>query len=472
MEVTLCEGRLCDGIVKSTGKKCEKKACYQDHNEYRCGTHSNKDNRIMLVKIKTASHTNVIKKYTLQIFLERAKNIHGDKFDYSQLTKQDIKNANSKIKIICKICDYNWMPSITVHINHKRGCPCCGGVAPWTLDRFLEKALLIHNNHFDYSCITEECIKNSRSTIKLICNACKYICFPSIDSHINGKTGCPDCGGVAIWNLSRFLIKANEIHGNTFDYSMITKENIIGTSSVIKIACNMCKYTWQTSINSHIYSKSGCPECSGKVEWTLVRFIFRAEHIHGNKFNYSKITDEDINGANGEIDIICNACTNAWSTTISSHINKKSGCPFCVYKTEQKLFDILILKYELIKRQFCADWCKRKRYLPFDFILGNEKIIIELDGDQHFMQISNWQSPEIAQEKDIYKMKCANENGYSVIRILQKDVFKDKYDWLADLIYAIEKIKIERIPQNIFLCKNNEYNNFGSLRDPSNFIAL
>ena len=57
-------------------------------------------------------------------------------------------------------------------------------------------------------------------------------------------------------------------------------------------------------------------------------------------------------------------------------------------------------------------------------------------------------------------MSCANENGFSVIRILQKDVYKDKYDWLNELICHIEKITNENKVQNIYMCKNNEYKDF------------
>jgi hypothetical protein len=32
--------------------------------------------------------------------------------------------------------------------------------------------------------------------------------------------------------------------------------------------------------------------------------------------------------------------------------------------------------------------CKNKTYLPFDFVLEENKIIIELDGIQHFEQIT------------------------------------------------------------------------------------
>jgi len=57
-------------------------------------------------------------------------------------------------------------------------------------------------------------------------------------------------------------------------------------------------------------------------------------------------------------------------------------------------------------------------------------------------------------------MKCANENGFSVIRILQEDIFKDKYDWVKELCDNIKKISNENRVQNIYMCKNNEYKNF------------
>ena len=105
------------------------------------------------------------------------------------------------------------------------------------------------------------------------------------------------------------------------------------------------------------------------------------------------------------------------------------------------------------------EWCKNKSYLPFDFCLEEHKIIIELDGEQHFRQVSNWDSPEKTQQNDKYKTTCANINWFSVIRILQDDVFNDKYDWVNQLVLNIEKIILEDKVQNIYMCKNNDYDN-------------
>jgi len=146
-----------------------------------------------------------------------------------------------------------------------------------------------------------------------------------------------------------------------------------------------------------------------------------------------------------------------------SNISHNKWCPICVNKTEKKLYEQLLKIYPNLISQFRADWCKNPittRFLPFDFVLEKQKVIIELDGPQHFVQISNWKTPEEQFDNDQYKEKCANENGYSVIRIIQEDVWNDTYNWLNELNQHICKITSEITIQNIYMCKNNEYNDF------------
>ncbi len=147
-------------------------------------------------------------------------------------------------------------------------------------------------------------------------------------------------------------------------------------------------------------------------------------------------------------------------TTALYNVVNNCWCPYCVNKTEQKLYTHLQPIYTNLQQQYKVDWCKNITYLPFDFILEEQKIIIELDGLQHFEQVSNWVSPYKVQERDKYKMKQANDNGYSVIRILQEDVFYDTYQWLEELKTNIEKLVSENKVQNIFMCKDNEYSIF------------
>jgi very-short-patch-repair endonuclease len=127
-------------------------------------------------------------------------------------------------------------------------------------------------------------------------------------------------------------------------------------------------------------------------------------------------------------------------------------------QTEQKLYENLSPLYPNLKQQYKVDWCKNIKYLPFDFVLEEQTIIIELDGPQHFRKINDkWRTPEEEQTNDKYKIKCANDNGFSVIRVLQEDVFYDTYDWLNELDISVKKLIKEKCTQNIYLCKNNEY---------------
>ncbi len=140
--------------------------------------------------------------------------------------------------------------------------------------------------------------------------------------------------------------------------------------------------------------------------------------------------------------------------SIMANIKKGQWCPSCKNKTEQKLFDLVKKDYPHLKNQLRVDWCKNEitnKYLPFDFVLEDEKIIIELDGPQHFEQVSNWSSPEEQYERDSYKMKCANDHGYSMIRITQEDVLNDTFDWYTMLKDSIETIIQKKSIENHFI---------------------
>ena len=50
-------------------------------------------------------------------------------------------------------------------------------------------------------------------------------------------------------------------------------------------------------------------------------------------------------------------------------------------------------------------------------------------------------------------MKCANDNKIFVIRILQNDGHRNKFDWSNELITYIEYLKKNKKIENIFICK-------------------
>jgi len=183
--------------------------------------------------------------------------------------------------------------------------------------------------------------------------------------------------------------------------------------------------------------------------------ITKSEYLNDKNVNPRML----FKSTNKKYNFDCNVCNKMFSCQLSD-ITKGVWCSFCVNKSEQILFNKLKEEYNTLKRQYKVDWCKNIKHLPFDFVIEDKKIIIELDGKQHFEQIGNWLSPEETRKNDLYKMVCANKNGFSIIRILQNDVYHNKYNWLNELSNNINKISQENIVQNIYMCKNNEYKDF------------
>ncbi len=164
----------------------------------------------------------------------------------------------------------------------------------------------------------------------------------------------------------------------------------------------------------------------------------------------------------------CEVCSHVWETQPSA-INIGQWCPKCKNKTEKMFAEWFNKKYDYkLKWQKKFDWCiaESKKYYKFDFCIKKLKLIIEIDGPQHFQQIGSWKPPELTQKNDKYKMKCALEHGYSIIRISQEDIYYKKYNWKKDVK---QYIKLHDKPSVFYLSSNKElYKDYINLNTVSN----
>jgi very-short-patch-repair endonuclease/DNA-directed RNA polymerase subunit RPC12/RpoP len=230
--------------------------------------------------------------------------------------------------------------------------------------------------------------------------------------------------------------------------------------------CSKCEHTFKQKL-SHITRGNSCNYCVNRIlckpdkicNYCINKSFASIERSKNWSDKNKKKSIEVFKSTAEKFWFNCDKCENEFESKLC-HVTDGSWCPKCRYKTEDKLNKILSEKYPLLKTQYKVDWCKDKKHLPYDFVIEERKIIIEQDGEQHWKQVAKWKTPEHNRKRDLYKMKCANENGFSVIRILQEDVFKDKYDWLTELCENIEKNTNDNRVQNIYMCKNNEYKNF------------
>ncbi len=254
-------------------------------------------------------------------FLERALQIHGEKYDYSLVA---YKNVREKVKIICKTHGL-FEQSPTSHINSKAGCPRCYGNVKSTTGDFITKAKRIHGDSYDYSLVD---YINNTTKITIICpKHGKFSQSPS--SHTFHKAGCPICSverraRKQTSNTKEFIEKARNIHLDKYNYSLV---DYVNNTTKVNIICPEHGTFWQQP-NNHLDSKSGCPGCAGNIKATTEEFIEKAKEIHPDKYCYSKV---DYINTHTKITIICPK-HGEFEQKPNCHISLKQGCPKCVSK--------------------------------------------------------------------------------------------------------------------------------------------
>ena len=192
------------------------------------------------------------KYYNTNKFVDKAKQIHNDKYDYS---KVEYKDSNTKVCIICPEHGEFWQTPI----SHLRGsaCPKCANEKnKISLENFLCRANNVHGVKYDYSKVE---YLNSSTKVCIICPEHGEFWQTPI-KHINGQ-GCPICARSKISeklkdNKEDFIEKAKEIHGDKYDYSKVEYSH---SNKKVCIICLEHGEFWQTP-HSHL-SGQGCPFC-------------------------------------------------------------------------------------------------------------------------------------------------------------------------------------------------------------------
>ncbi len=280
------------------------------------------------------------------------------------------------------------------------------------------------------------------------------------NSHYRG-IGCMKCAKDKLVRdrkdkyKKEFEKKAREVHPNKyFDYSKVV---YVSARKKVIIGCPNCKIDFLQRPHDHLQGK-GCGKCgraeaSKKTKLSVEILKEKSKEIHPTEnYDYSEFVY--INKDYPSI-IIC-PLHGKFLQSYGNHINRRQGCPLCKNKSEGILKDILKenLNYGVIhNRGF--EWCKKKRKLRYDFIIEELKCIVELDGNQHFVRVGDvWNNdPEQQLENDIFKNQKAMENGYTMIRVYQPDIFERDPETILKLILSIHRY---REPQ--LICIGDIYN--------------
>lgn len=410
-------------------------------------------------------------------FVKDSKLYHGNYYDYSLVKFQ---NIHQYVKIICPTHGiFKQKPS-----KHQKGqgCKKCNKGEVWTTEDFIEKASKVHKNKFNYSKVK---YISTDTKIKIVCKKCKNIFKQRPSSHLRG-VGCAQCAGKIPISEDMFKDILKDVHNNKI--TLLSK--YINKSSKVKVQHN-CGNIWSTTPNHLIKRKQGCRSCSNlkrtmsnkifkrrlkyehdgnivslenyKMSKIRIKFkclkcnkTYKSEprnvlrngcHSCANRKDYKEYNKQLKETHFGEIIalnryktirdkiLVKHKCGYKWKAVPSDLIGKKAhGCPLCAKSWGNKKIYHFLEKNKITfetEKRFSS--CKYKIPMPFDFYIPKKKILIEYDGEQHFIAIDFWGGKKGLDErilKDKIKDEWAKKNRIKLFRI--------KYD--ENIVQKMSKI--------------------------------
>jgi hypothetical protein len=257
------------------------------------------------------------KRLTTEAFVCKAKEVHGETYDYSLV---EYVSRDSKVTIICKVHGvFEQIPGNHLSGKGCRKCSTIKGSIKRNLGtgEFIKRALKVHGNTYDYSMVQYIAVK---VPVKVKCM--QHGLFEQIPgNHLQGN-GCPMCGisKTRVMSTEEFIDKARIVHNTTYDYSQTEYKY---SHTELKILCNTHGLFYQTP-TTHLKG-SGCPKCAvDKSTLPLKDFITRAGYVHNNLYDYSQVkTGNNRSKAN----IGCRV-HGLFLQRVNTHLNG-GGCPKC-----------------------------------------------------------------------------------------------------------------------------------------------
>jgi len=368
------------------------------------------------------------RKLTTEQFIEKAKKVHGDLYDYS---KVEYDGTHNKVCIICPKHGEFWQTPHN-HLSRKQGCPKCSGNTIKKNEDFIADAKKIHGDKYDYSKVE---YKGSKNRVCIICPKHGEF-WQEANAHLHGA-GCPKC---KIENTKKkltktfedFVKRAKTVHGDKYIYH---KETYTFLKNKMLITCPTHGEFWQRA-EDHIRG-CGCPKCSPLYK-TNEKFIEQCKIIHKNFYSYEKT--EYIN----KMSLITITCPihGDFKQIACNHL-KGCKCPKCAFsKLEKKMERILDEKQIEYSFQKKFDWLGLQR---LDFFLPKYNIAIECQGIQHFMpkeHLGGENGFKDTTKRDSLKKQLCDKNG---IKLLYYTDLKPYDTFLGEKLIKNEKDLIKAI---------------------------
>lgn len=348
---------------------------------------------------------------TREEFLERARDKHGYKYEYPNLSEKVL--SSDSIDILYKGVLYK--QKVVKHILLGR-CPEKNTPIKTTED-FIKEAKEVWGDKYDYSLVD---YKGALKKIKVIYND---IVFEQIaNSHLKYA---PELNMNRDW----FIKRAKDKWGDKYDYSLVEYKDC---KKKVKIIYKKTGEIFEQTPALHL---TNAPE-KLLVRKTTEQFIKEANIIHDFRFSYDKT-----NYIKNQIKVIINCPIHGdFEQRPLSHL-QGNGCPNCSESKGEKIIAKYLDKNNIsYYRQHKFDDCKNIFQLPFDFYIPKYRTCIEFDGKQHYEPadfLGGIEAFEKLKTNDRIKDDYCEDNFINIIRIRYDQM--DKIDSILNESFQIKK---------------------------------
>lgn len=304
----------------------------------------------------------MVAKLTTDQWILKAKQKHGDKFDYSQAV---YTSKRGEIRIGCP--SHGWFSVAAYdHIRSVNGCPACG-----------------REDHAE-------------------------------------KRSKPNSKAYTRHTLESFIAEARSIHGDIYDYG---KVKYLGVARPVVIGCR--KHGDFSQLPVKHLAGNGCASCGKErmgeaLSKGTLAFLEAAKIIHGDEYDYSKMK---YTNAGGKVVIGCRTHGD-FVQAARKHLMGQ-GCQQCNKSSTAETLISRSLEGTSLAYipQQAFDGCRYKRKLRFDFaIYRGEKMVglVEYNGPQHYRPVEFWGGAEnfdVVQKRDAIKREFCEREGIPLLVI-------------------------------------------------------
>lgn len=367
------------------------------------------------------------KKLTQAEFLDRAKSVHGNKYDYS---KSSYQGSQTKLVITCKTHG-DFKQGANSHLSG-RGCPKCRNDATsargrMSADKFILRCGEVHGDKYNLSKVR---YSGMSKKIEVICSSHGSF-FPTAGNFVGLGSGCPVCGKESVGRQSRkpfeyYVQKSAAKHGGKFTYTGITYR---GSTAYLQITCPVHGEFEQVA-QDHIKGV-GCTKCSTPM-YDQKSFIHLANITHGNRYSYEK---SQYSKALDKVQITCPTHGPFWQTP-NSHVNGGQGCPRCA-GVGPSCGQLEVAEFLMGHTEVIIEKRLSSSNMRLDIFLPEHNLAVEYHG-------LIWHSTKFSKEprRDYIKHKLAESDGIRLVHIYQ-----DEWEFQPDVVKRTLLSAIKQLPK-------------------------